>query len=309
MNSAGADGVPHGFDEDAETRRLLRSRPPRAALAWAGAALGGTVVSVRALRGGLSSAVHAVTVALPGGGTERAVLRRYVRPADGEDRDLSVREEQALRFARTLEPPTPRFIAADHDGAQAGVPAVLMSLLPGKVEWSPTDPKHWLRRLAGLLPPIHTATPPYGVIRRFAPYAQERYDLPGWARHPGMWERAVEIFHEPAPTGPEVFIHRDFHPGNVLWRRGNVTGVVDWQSAGIGPPAVDVGHCRCNLLPYGRDVVDRFTAIWEEMTGLTYHPYGDIVAIIGFLDALRDDPPSDGYSIEDALGRAVAELR
>jgi aminoglycoside phosphotransferase (APT) family kinase protein len=253
--------------------------------------------------------MHAVTVALPGGGTERAVLRRYVRPdVNKEEPDSAAREERTLRFAQTLDLPTPRFLAADHTGTRAAVPAVLMSSLPGRVEWSPADSDRWLRRLAALLPPIHAGTPPPGLIRPFAPYAQERYDPPGWARRPAMWERAVEIFHDPAPAGPEVFIHRDFHPGNVLWRRGAVTGVVDWQSAGIGPSSVDVGHCRGNLLPYGRDVVDRFTACWEGITGLTYHPWGDIIAIIGFLDALRDDPPSDRHSVEDALGRAVAEL-
>ena len=307
MNTS--DGSPYGFDEEPETRRLLRSRPPRTALAWAGAALGGTVVSVRPLRGGLSSAVHAVTVALRGGRTVRAVLRRYVRPElNVEEPGISAREERTLRFVQTLDLPTPQFLAADHTGAAAGTPAILMSLLPGRVEWSPPGAGNWLRRLAHLLPSIHAGAPPPGVIAPFAPYAQERYDPPGWARRPTVWERAVEIFHGPAPSGPEVFIHRDFHPGNVLWRGGKVTGVVDWQFASIGPPSADVGHCRGNLLPFGGDVADRFTAIWEDITGLTYHPWGDIVAIIGFLDPLRDDPPSDGYSIEDALARAVAEL-
>ena len=73
-------GIPYGFDDDAETRRLLRSRPPRRALDWAGSVLGGTVAATRALRGGTASAVHLLTVVTAAGGTYRAVLRRYVRP-------------------------------------------------------------------------------------------------------------------------------------------------------------------------------------------------------------------------------------
>jgi len=46
-----------------------------------------------------------------------------------------------------------------------------------------------------------------------------------------VWERAVEISRGPAPDLPAVLLHRDFHPGNVLWRYGRVSGVVDWLGA------------------------------------------------------------------------------
>ena len=32
-----------------------------------------------------------------------------------------------------------------------------------------------------------------------------------------------------------MLLHRDFDPGNVLWRRGTVSGAVDWQDARTGP--------------------------------------------------------------------------
>jgi aminoglycoside phosphotransferase (APT) family kinase protein len=309
-----AASPPHGFDDDKATRRLLRSRPPRAALAWAGAALGGTVTAARPLRGGLASAVHLLTVTRAGGAVERVVLRRYVRPKlNVEEPDIAEREARALRFATSLEVATPRLLALDPTGVNAGVPAVLMSRLVGRVDWSPPDIDQWLERLADLLPGIHAAPlPPPGVIRPFAPYGQDRYELPGWARWPAMWARAVELFHRPTPdgAGPDVFIHRDFHPGNVLWRRGRVTGVVDWASASIGPGCVDVGHCRGNLFQYGLDVADRFTTMWERRSGASYHPWGDVVTIIGGLDDLRDEPPPhpERVAVEDALARAVAEL-
>jgi aminoglycoside phosphotransferase (APT) family kinase protein len=306
--------APHGFDDDEATHRLLRSRPPRAALDWAGAALGGTVISARPLRGGTASAVHLLAVSRPGGAVERAVLRRYVRPElNAEEPDMAAREARALRLVERLEVPTPRLLAVDATGAWAGAPAVLMSRVAGRVDWSPANLDRWLERLAGLLPPIHAVPlPPPGVIRPFAPYRQDSYGPPGWARHPAVWARAVEWFHRPAPdsTGPGVFIHRDFHPGNVLWRRGRVSGVVDWASASIGPPSVDVGHCRGNLFPYGMEVAERFTAMWERLGGTRFDPWGDVVTIIGSLDGFRGEPPADPErsAVEDALARAVAEL-
>src|SRR6266545_5393120 len=259
-----ARGRPHGFDDDQATRRLLRSRPPRAALAWAEAALGVTVTAARPLRGGSASAVHLLRVQRGSGAAERVVLRRYVRPElNQEEPDIAEREARALRFVADLDlgagVATPRLLALDATGAHAGVPALLMSRLPGRVDWAPADADRWLERLARLLPAIHGGPlPPPGLIRPFAPYRQESYESPGWARWPSIWARAIERFHQPTPdgAGPAVFIHRDFHPGNVLWRRGSVTGVVDWASASIGPACVDVGHCRGNLFQYGlEDVV------------------------------------------------------
>ncbi len=300
----------HGFCDDEETRRLLRSRPPQQALAWAAARLGGPVVSARALRGGMSSAVHLLTVHDSGGQRRQAVLRRYVRPeSNAEEPGIAGREARALRAVETVSVPTPQLLAVDPSGADAGVPAVLMSRLPGRVDWWPSDMERWLRRLAGLLPAIHAASlPPAGVLRPFAPDPQASYRPPGWARDPRVWERAAEISHEPPPELPAVLLHRDFHPGNVLWRRGTVSGVVDWQAACTGPAVADVGHCRVNLLTFGTDTAQRFTALWQREAGATYHPWADVLTIIGFLDDLRDDSGSERNLVEDMLARAVAAL-
>jgi aminoglycoside phosphotransferase (APT) family kinase protein len=298
----------HGFRDDEPTRRLLRSRPPRQALAWAGARLGGPVTSARPLRGGMSSAVHLVTVRRADGRPDQAVLRRYVRP-DPDEPDPAACEARALRLAGAADVPTPALLAVDPDGTQAGVPALLMSRLPGRVDWWPSDLDRWLGRLAGLLPRIHgTPLPPGGAVPRFAPYRQENYRPPGWARYPRVWERAVEISRDPAPDLPAVLLHRDFHPGNVLWRYGRVSGVVDWSGACSGPAAADVAHCRLNLLTMGAEVASRFTACWEREAGAAYHPWGDVVTVVGFLDDLHDDWGSERFLVEDMLARAIAEL-
>src|SRR5712691_6980807 len=170
----------HGFCDDEATRRLLRSRPPRQALAWAAARLGGSVISARALRGGMSSAVHLLTAHDGGEQRRQAVLRRYVRPElNAEEPDIAEREARALRVAGSAGVPTPLLLAVDPSGDGAGVPAVLMSRLPGRVDWWPSDVDSWLRRLAGLLPAIHAAPlPPPGALPRFAPHLQASYRPP-----------------------------------------------------------------------------------------------------------------------------------
>jgi aminoglycoside phosphotransferase (APT) family kinase protein len=123
-----------------------------------------------------------------------------------------------------------------------------------------------------------------------------------------VWEQAVEISRGPPPAAPAVLVHRDSHPGNVLWRWGKVSGVVDWQAACAGPAVAGVAHCRVNLLTLGTDAAERFTAWWQHASGTAYHPWADVVTIIGFLDDLRDDWGPEELIIEDMLARAVAEL-
>jgi aminoglycoside phosphotransferase (APT) family kinase protein len=257
----------------------------------------------------MSSAVHLLTVQ-DGDGRRQAVLRRYVRPElNAEDPDIAAREARALRAARAVGVPTPALLAVDPGGTRAGVPAVLMSRLPGRVDWWPSDTGRWLRRLAGVPPVIHaTPLPPAGLIGPFAPDLPASYQPPPWARYPRIWERAADISRGPAPVLPEVLIHRDYHPGNVLWRRGTVSGVADWQAACTGPAVIDVAHCRVSLLTIGAGTAGQFTALWQREAGAAFHPWADVVTIIGFLDDLREDWGSERLLVEDMLARAVADL-
>ena len=301
----------HGYRDDRATRRLLRSRPPTPALAWVESALGGRITSVRPIRGGMSSAVHALGVELGSGATARVVLRRHVRAeVVDEEPEIAGREAAILAFLGRVELPTPLLLAVDPGGDQADVPSLLMSMLPGRVDWSPAGMDSWLRRLAEPLPILHAMPlPPRGTLPAFFGYAQRSYEPPSWARWPEAWGRAVEIFHAPSRAEATACIHRDYHPGNVLWQAGRVTGIVDWPSASIGSPSIDVAHCRANLLGrFDIGVADRFTQRWEELTGRRFNPWADVMIIIGMLDGLRDDPHLNRASVEEALARSVADL-
>ena len=303
--------LPYGFDDDEPVARLLRSTPPRQALAWAAQALGGggTVESAEALRGGLSSAMHLLRIRRRTQ-TQTAVLRRYVLPdLRAEQADLAEREARTLSFVESLAAPTPRLLAVDPTGADAGSPALLMTALPGRVEWVPEDVHSWLERMAEVLPTIHTATlPATGQFPAYVPDSPSSYEPPLWAHRPGVWERAADIFHQPAAEDASTFVHGDFHPGNLLWHRSRVTGVIDWQAGCLGSPSLDVANCRGNLFRYGLDLADRFTSYWEHLTGDRFNPLADLVGTIGYLDELREERPTDWREVEEALARAVAEL-
>jgi aminoglycoside phosphotransferase (APT) family kinase protein len=290
----------HGYELTPDERRLLRSPPPPRAVAWCERVTGGRVTQTRALEGGTSSAVSAVDLA----DGRALVLRRFVRAEWlAEEPDVPHREPVALELLRDGPVPAPRLVASDPTGAGAGDPAVLMTRLPGAVEWRPADLDAFLRGLAALLPAIH-ATPTGPGLPAYAPYALESRTPPPWTSRPEVWERGFAAFGERPPSDERRFIHRDFHPGNVLWVDGAVTGVVDWAGASIGAPGADVGHCRANLAAVlGLDAADRFL----DLCGASaHHPYWDVVAALGG----HDDATFAGWTPreEEFLARAVARL-
>jgi aminoglycoside phosphotransferase (APT) family kinase protein len=306
--------APHGYELPPERRRLLRSRPPAVALQWAAAAYGPTarVLHARPLPGGTSSAIHVVTVDDGRGGRHRAVLRRYVRPdVMDEASDGVATEAAALRLLAASSVPAPRLLAADPGGQAAGVPAVLMSLLPGRIQWAPAPSRldAYLRRLAEPLLAIDEVAVPAGTpIPAYRPYELGRpLGPPPWSRLPRrVWDAAVALYEGPPPQPDRRFIHRDYHPGNVLWRRGAVSGVVDWQHARLGALEADVGHCRANLhRHFSAAVADRFLRVWQAISGRTeYHPYWDVTVVLTVPGSYG--PPDE--RLDEFVAAAVARL-
>ena len=51
------------------------------------------------------------------------------------------------------------------------------------------------------------------------------------------WDEALAA---PPWRGPPIWVHGDLLPGNLLFRDGRLTGVVDWGGVGVGDPACDL---------------------------------------------------------------------
>jgi aminoglycoside phosphotransferase (APT) family kinase protein len=304
----------HGFELSAADEALLRGPVPAQALQWVAVELGpnARVLASWPLAGGTSSAVHAVRVDTAGSRAHELVLRRFVR-LDwlAEEPDTATREAEALDLLHEVDLPTPRLVAVDVDGSVAGAPSVLMTRLPGRVEWDPPVVEGFLRELAEPLPVIHSVSVAARArLPEYQPYPLRMRRPPVWASRPDVWKRAIEALEGDRPRGDErLFIHRDYHPGNVLWHDGRVSGIVDWVNASIGSPWADVGHCRVNIASeLGHDAADRFLDMYRAAAGRSdeYDPYWDISAAIGGLDEDADTQPSPAD--EQFLAAAVARL-
>jgi aminoglycoside phosphotransferase (APT) family kinase protein len=287
----------YGFRLDEQLQRRLRSRPPESAVAWVESQLRSRVTAVRALDGGTSSAVHALSLETPTGTRLDVVLRRYVLDWVSEEPWAPGNEATVLRLLNAVPAvPSPWLLAADPDGSVDGTPMIVMSALSGTVVWEPASAETWLRRLAETLPTIHAVAVP-SELREWAPYPPEPGLVPPpWTKHRWAWERALDLYAGPPPPADRVFLHRDFHPGNVLWVDEQITGVVDWVSSCAGPPEEDVSHCRVNLAQHhGPSQADRFLAYWQDVTGRRdYHPYWDLANVVSMVSG-DPDPAVDEF--------------
>jgi len=282
-----------------------RVAPPPYLLAWIQETLGrgARVVASTPLTGGLTSLVHKLTVERTGG-RESYVLRWW--RANGEDDewriDAVLQETAVLTKLEGSGIPAPRVIGSTVDAVLGG-PALLMTCLPGTMHLLPGDRDAWLQQMAGMLARIHSL----GLEGKPFESWLDRGQLapPPDAMRPDVWKKAIALVSEERAPTRTCFLHRDYQHFNMLWRRDRLTGVVDWGEACIGPPEVDVGHCRLNLtLLCSAAVADRFRAMYEAESGRQLDGWWDVHALLSYGPGWRHFLPIqiDGRAPLDIAG-------
>jgi aminoglycoside phosphotransferase (APT) family kinase protein len=257
------------------------NRPlPAGAVAWIEEEVGGRVVVAEPVTGATTVEIHRVGVAR-GAGSRTLVIRRYAVPGYlAEWPGRPAHEATVLEGLGTVQIPAPRLVAVDAAGERCDVPAVLMTAAGGIVDHRRAASPAGCRALAGVAALLHAGGPVVAPVYR--PYrAGHRTVIPPWAADPGPWRSADRVA---LPDDPAGFLHRDFHPGNVLWTEEGIGGLVDWGEACMGPAGVDVAHCRVNLaLSSGPGVADRFSSAYESATGAAFDRRWDVNAALDLL--------------------------
>ncbi len=225
--------------------------------------------------GASSAAIHRLDLA----DGRRVVVRRYVwRGFLEAEPDAPGREVDALRFAHRHGLQVPAVIATDATGDDVGdgVPLILMAFVGGQPLADP-DP-YCLAEAAAAIHGVDAEALGHDYFRW---YEDETATPPPLSVRPRLWEQAIELWRSAMPSYTDVLIHRDFHPGNVLWSRQRVTGVVDWANACQGPAGCDVATCWSNLVDgAGRDAADAFLHSYAAITGDVLHPFWRMASIL-----------------------------
>ncbi|SNY66392.1 phosphotransferase family protein [Paractinoplanes atraurantiacus] len=263
-----------------------------AGVRWAESVWGRRVTGVRPLTGGWTSTV----VRLDAEDGERSVLRLMTKePWRQHAPGLLGREAAILDRLAPTAIPVARSLGLDVIGAEAGVPAHLMSWLPGRLRLEAGGDV--LAPLARMLAEIHQIDERPRDFQSWAPPSKRV--VPLWTRRPALWERAFRVLDEPSPEFQGTFLHRDFHLGNVLWSGNEITGVVDWVEASWGPAHLDVAHAATYLaMLHGLEAAIEFSPHADE--------YWTVMDVVGYLPdpAKVAQPWRDcGLDVSDDLAR------
>jgi aminoglycoside phosphotransferase (APT) family kinase protein len=277
--------------------------PTPSTLSWAGSAFGrhSSVTAVRKLTGGISSAMHVLSLEDAHGRSHRAVLRQWIPNHEDRGPECVLREAhilEALKFAGII---APHVIATDAEGSECGHPSLLMTFLNGHVELSPKDPDDWISQMAAMLVRIHgtnvKAPPAESWLNR------NSLVVPEWTNDAGLWREALALFNSTPPPTEECFIHHDYQQFNLLWHRGVLRSVVDWVWASNGPPEIDVAHCRLNLsVLYSTEYAEQFLRKYVAASGRSISPWWDVAGLLLYL------PGWDNFLQRQAGARKIVDF-
>jgi aminoglycoside phosphotransferase (APT) family kinase protein len=114
---------------------------------------------------------------------------------------------------------------------------------------------------------------------------QERAARVPWVRSGVEW---LTRNRPPIPER-EVVCHGDFHPLNILYADGEVTGVLDWAGFGVGDPAYDIG----NTLVLSTLASKHVLASMDGVAAVDWNLFGD-----QYLAAYRTRLPLDDTNLD-----------
>jgi aminoglycoside phosphotransferase (APT) family kinase protein len=157
-----------------------------------------------------------------------------------------------------------RRVCDEHvEGGPFGAPTVVMTRVPGRPECAPRDLSNYLQQMAQTLAELHRLSTDgldflsnqRDVVNRTLAARKETDDPLQLA----VWEAALAAWPRASQSQQRVLVHGDYWPGNILWRRGRLVGLVDWEQPRLGEPTKDIATCRGDLwVLFGQAAADEF---------------------------------------------------
>jgi aminoglycoside phosphotransferase (APT) family kinase protein len=261
------------------------------------------VSAVRSLHGGESP--WWIDLTAPDGSMSSAVLRT---PSSRITAHQIATNVAALGVAEKHGLPAPRLLAV-------GEAASLETVVAGTSTWPALASPGLLRAAGAALARVHDIVIDPQPALPFRPrpiavddFAQDR--RLGLMPTTALLQQADELVQSiKPPSGPVVFVHGDVWPGNIVIAGDEIRALIDWKTAGVGSPGVDLGELRKQVaILYDDEAPGLVVEGWERVGGVRAEdiPYWDAVAAL--------NTPTELYSEhatrrrDDFLRAAIAQL-
>ena len=239
---------------------------------------GSDFVAIHSLEGDFSNSTHLVEAKASDGSLFQVVTRRYAIFGDYDRGEKARREFKTLQLLKSHGSPVPEPLYLDDAGAILGSPGIVTRFMPGKLIMAPPYPARWAQILAKTLASIHTI-PIAASQRSFLLdgnsealwFLKSRDSMPGYiSAHPkgiDLWQAMIDYMPKLTRTESSL-VHIDYWSGNILWDKGIISAVVDWEEAAQGDPGIDVAYCRMDMILGGRgEEAGEFLVAYEKEVG------------------------------------------
>lgn len=271
---------------------------------------GSSLISAHRISAGSSSLLTELVVRVPTG-MQRLILRSFVSEWQGTPTEKARYSSLVQSKLEASGVPVPRVLWVDVNGDRLGWPSILEERIPGRVFWPSALRPGAAQAIGRALYAIHSVAPPRGLPnpRRWVRWTmQSETARSGWLPHPkaALVADAINSVAERPLRSRGVCSHGDFGAGNVLWLRGRLSGIIDWETAELAPSGSDVGACRfdCHVTG-GPAMAEGFLEGYA--TEVRDSWYWELLCALKFIALYRDWLPvwrSFGLELDEAVVRS-----
>ncbi len=243
-----------------------------------------------ALQGGVSAQVTALEIERPDGQRQKWLVRQHGEVDRQHNPQIAADEYRLLQMVYASGLAVPQPYGLDQSGEIFAVPYVVLEYIEGQPAFAPANLADYLLQCAAHLSRIHQLDEAH-LDLSFLPQQTARYTKKLRVRpavldaslQEGRIREVLEAVWPVPQQNQSVLLHGDYWPGNLLWRDGQLVGIIDWEDAAVGDPLADVANGRLEMLwAFGRDAMQQFTQHYQSHNHIDFTnlPYWDLCAAL-----------------------------
>jgi aminoglycoside phosphotransferase (APT) family kinase protein len=199
----------------------------------------GRLLSAEPLAGGVASHTRKLVFETKEGSCAVVERRPKVMPGKPPPAERAALEAALLARLPDLDVPAPRLRRFEPPDT------LVLDFLEGEVEPPAGAPASVIGPAARALAALHRLGPEHG-LPAMRTFTDPLPDLKAW-RPELFGPGAVQAPACPPFAGSPRLLHGDFWMGNLLWRGGELAGLLDWEDACLGDPMAELAAARCDL--------------------------------------------------------------